>query len=523
MEIAKEKYEIVSMIHDTVVLNMMHMESKPIKFDIDIEETIPAYMLGDELRIKQVINNVLSNAFKYTDEGFVKMTVRSESKDSDMGLVDLIVIISDTGQGMTKDQIDKLFESYARFNVKANRFIEGSGLGMSITKSIMDIMRGDIIVESEPDKGSTFTIRIPQIKVGDQQVGKGVVSNLNKFRYGRVHMKYARIAQEPMPYGQVLIVDDVEMNIYVARGLLAPYALQIDAVDSGFAAIQRIKDGNEYDIIFMDHMMPQMDGIEATKRIRDMGYSLPIVALTANAIAGQLDVFLKSGFDDFISKPIDIRQLNSVLNKFIRDKRAHEVMDMDDANVAKSEAIGVENESGNEFDEYMKSSGLYDLACRDFLSVQKDFVSELTLAIEGNDLKRAHFLAHTLKGMAGLIGENVLVKLSEETESYLRKDILPTGLDALFLEVERVLFDIEERYPQRSDSQPDDRVLDKEKAKEVFDKLAPLLKISSFDALSLVDELSQIPKTNKLIEQIESIDFDIALNTLEELRKTLEV
>jgi len=129
-----------------------------------------------------------------------------------------------------------------------------------------------------------------------------------------------------MPYGKVLIVDDVETNIYVAKGLMTPYELQIDSADSGFAAIENIKGGNIYDIIFMDHMMPKMDGVEAAKIIRDLGYNNPIVALTANAVAGQADIFLGNGFDDFISKPIDIRQLNTILNRLIRDKQPPEVI-----------------------------------------------------------------------------------------------------------------------------------------------------------------------------------------------------
>jgi len=130
-----------------------------------------------------------------------------------------------------------------------------------------------------------------------------------------------------MPYGSVLIVDDVETNIYVARGLLAPYGLKIDAAESGFEAIDRVKEGNVYDIIFMDHMMPKMDGIEATKIIRELGYVGSIVALTANAVTGQSDIFLGNGFDDFISKPIDIRQLNNVLNKLVRDRYPDEVVE----------------------------------------------------------------------------------------------------------------------------------------------------------------------------------------------------
>ena len=140
-------------------------------------------------------------------------------------------------------------------------------------------------------------------------------------------MKRVQVTREPMHYGRVLIVDDVETNIYVAKGLMTPYKLKMDAAESGYAAIEKIKDGNVYDIIFMDHMMPQMDGIETTQKLRGMGYTEPIVALTANAVSGQAEIFLGNGFDDFISKPIDVRQLNTVLNKLVRDKQPLEVLD----------------------------------------------------------------------------------------------------------------------------------------------------------------------------------------------------
>jgi CheY-like chemotaxis protein/HPt (histidine-containing phosphotransfer) domain-containing protein len=171
-------------------------------------------------------------------------------------------------------------------------------------------------------------VHLPQGKVDSSVLGKEMSDNLHKFRASdRAQMRRVQITREPMPYGNVLVVDDVETNIYVAKGLMAPYELKIDSADSGFAAIEKIKNGNVYDIVFMDHMMPKMDGIEATKIMRSMGYERPIVALTANAVAGQADIFLGNGFDDFISKPIDIRQLNTVLNKLIRDKQAQEVIE----------------------------------------------------------------------------------------------------------------------------------------------------------------------------------------------------
>ena len=332
LELVNAKYEIASLISDTAQQNMMRIGSKPIEFELIIDENMPAVLLGDELRVKQILNNILSNAFKYTQNGTVKMSVSTTGIcDTDVGNNDeviLIVSISDTGQGMTKEQVDKLFDEYARFNREANRTTEGTGLGMSITQNLVSLMNGEILVESEPDKGSVFTVRLPQNKVGVEVLGKEMVENLCQFRTSiRTQLKRVQISYESMPYGSVLIVDDVNTNIYVAKGLMLPYELKIDTADSGFAAIEKIKEGKVYDVIFMDHMMPKMDGIETTKHLRDLGYANPIVALTANAVAGQTDMFIKNGFNDFISKPIDIRQMNAVMNKFVRDKQPPEVIE----------------------------------------------------------------------------------------------------------------------------------------------------------------------------------------------------
>ena len=327
LELLLDNYEIASLISDTAQLNMMRIGSKPIEFELEINENLPALLLGDELRVKQILNNILSNAFKYTAAGTVKLVVSVEEIPNNKDKIMLVCSVSDTGQGMTKEQVNKLFDEYSRFNMEANRSTEGTGLGMSITRNLIRMMNGEIFIESEPGKGSTFTVRLPQGKVGTEILGKESAENLHQFRSSsRAQMKRVQIAREPMPYGSVLIVDDVETNIYVAKGLLIPYGLNIDAADSGFAAIEKIKNGSVYDIVFMDHMMPKMDGIEATKILRNMGYTQPIVALTANAVTGQAEIFLKNGFDDYISKPIDVRQLNAVLNKLVRDKQPHEVI-----------------------------------------------------------------------------------------------------------------------------------------------------------------------------------------------------
>jgi len=327
MELMDAKYKVASLINDSVQLNVMRIYGKPIEFELHVNEDTPANLIGDELRIKQILSNLLSNSFKFTDSGKVTLTVVSESLP-DEDSVTLVLIVKDTGRGMTKEQLAILFEEYSRFYEKERNDIEGTGLGLTITQSLVNIMNGGISVESFPGVGSTFTVRLPQKKVDDKVLGKVLSGNLEQFRMNYVaRKKRSHIIRDTMPYGKVLIVDDVEANIYVAIGLLKPYALQIETVMSGQEAVDLIKNGKKYDIIFMDHMMPDMDGIEATKLIRDMDYTEAIVALTANAVTGQSEMFLKNGFDEFISKPIDIRQLNSVLNKHVRDKQSADVIE----------------------------------------------------------------------------------------------------------------------------------------------------------------------------------------------------
>ncbi|MCL2009034.1 MAG: ATP-binding protein [Synergistaceae bacterium] len=318
LELAPGKYDVASMINDTATLNMMRAGSKPIEFELSVDENVPSTLVGDELRVKQILNNLLSNAFKYTERGVVKLSVSAAVADHRFNEATLVIKVSDTGRGMTKEQLNTIFDAYSRFNSGANRTTEGAGLGMNITHNLLRLMKGEISVKSEPDMGTIFIVRLPQGTAGGGVLGRETAEQLQNFSTGGAkQIKRAQVVFEPMPYGRVLVVDDVESNLYVVKGLLSPYKLSVDTVMSGFAAIDKIKDGKEYDIVFMDHMMPQMDGVETTKIIRGLGYARPIVALTANALVGQSDMFLANGFDGFISKPIDVRELNAALKKFI--------------------------------------------------------------------------------------------------------------------------------------------------------------------------------------------------------------
>ena len=328
LEIIPFKYDIPSLINDTVQLNRMRYDSKPIELSIVIDENMPVDLFGDELRIKQVLNNILSNAFKYTDEGKIEFSISAETNQQSHDDVILLFQVRDTGQGMTEDQLGRLFDEYVRFNLEVNRTVVGVGLGMSITKRLVELLKGEISVKSEVDKGTVFTVRIPQKRTSSEVCGADLAEKLRSSRFQSTAIsKKTQFIREYMPYASVLVVDDVESNIYVVKGMLLPYGIKIDTASSGFEAIEKVKNGNIYDIIFMDHMMPKMDGIEATKIIREMGYTQPIIALTANALLGRAEMFLKNGFDGFVSKPIDSRELNLVLNEQIRSKKPPEVIE----------------------------------------------------------------------------------------------------------------------------------------------------------------------------------------------------
>ncbi|MDR0456734.1 MAG: response regulator [Treponema sp.] len=329
LEITPAGYDVTSLINDIVHLNVIGYDHKLLEFGLQADESIPKTLLGDELRIKQILNNLLSNAFKYTERGSISLSVSAEYAGQE-NQITLVFRVSDTGQGMTAEQTEKLFDEYNRFNTEANCAIEGTGLGMSITKQLVQLMNGEVVVESIPGKGSVFTVRLPQGTVaGSGLLGKEAAENFSRFYLGKASQikKAPRIIREYMPYGKVLIVDDMEINLDVTERLLVPYGLKVETATNGFEVINKIKNGVTWDIIFMDHFIPKMNGIETTKIIRKLGYTQPIVALTANVLTGQAEMFLANGFDEFIPKPIDTRQLNAVLNRLIRDRYPAETVE----------------------------------------------------------------------------------------------------------------------------------------------------------------------------------------------------
>jgi signal transduction histidine kinase/CheY-like chemotaxis protein/HPt (histidine-containing phosphotransfer) domain-containing protein len=403
LELLPISYDLPSLINDAVQMNITRIGSKPIEFKLRVAEDVPAQLFGDELRLKQILNNLLSNAFKYTDEGSVTMNVIHERVDEKH--IYLVISVADTGQGMKKEDAEALGNEFARFNMDANRSTEGTGLGMSITKRLINLMQGSLSIQSEYGVGSKFTVTVMQTVMSDKCIGPELAAKLRDFTFSRDReAQKLQIIREYMPYGRILVVDDVETNLYVAEGLLAPYGVKTETSMSGFDAIERVKNGEIYDIIFMDHMMPRMDGIEATTILRSMGYTAPIVALTANALAGNDVMFKSKGFDDFISKPIDIRQLNAAMNHYVRDRKKAEswIGDNSAPPPVQTQANAV-------------SPKLIEVFLRDAVKAQ----DVLTGAVKANlpDIKLFTTTTHAMKSACANVGNNELSELAKQLEA----------------------------------------------------------------------------------------------------------
>jgi len=317
-DLIQEEYAVADIMNDIVNMNAVRIGVKPIRFLVEIDESVPARLTGDSLRIKQLLSNLLSNAFKYTEAGTVALSLTWLSES---GRARLIFKVSDTGAGLRPEDLDKLFAEYSQVDRQANKDKEGTGLGLSICKWLTELMGGRIYASSEYGKGSVFTAEIIQDVFDLTPLGAKNAAALKDFTYIPEN-RAATAEYTPMPYGKVLIVDDVEINLIVAAALMEPYEMQVDCLDNGAGAVERIKNGEiKYDVIFMDHMMPDMDGIETLNSIRALGTdyakSVPVVALTANAIAGNEKMFVESGFQDFLSKPIEPPKLDDVLRKWV--------------------------------------------------------------------------------------------------------------------------------------------------------------------------------------------------------------
>lgn len=541
LQIVETPYLFGSLINDIISIVRLKIVEKPILFTANIDSNIPNALIGDELRIRQIILNLLSNAYKYSQEGFISLTV--EGRTQGPGQVELVIEVADSGIGIQEKDLAKLFDDFSQMDLVRNRGIEGSGLGLSITKSLCEAMGGHINVQSEYGKGSVFTVCLPQKFASDEplarvenpqeyhvlvyiirdklgeslsrslsnlQVPSTWVSNqsqlyecLQKGGYTHVFTSYvllegARNALEKShldaqlvllsefghsqpiahvqklsmpaysmsianvlnnqaeqiifrenledvvrfiaPDARVLIVDDIMTNLKVAEGLMLPYQLHIDICSSGPEAIERVMQAR-YDLVFMDHMMPYMDGIEATSAIRNLpdpnqtGYfkNLPIVALTANAVFGVREMFLVNGFNDFLAKPIEINKLNSILEQWIpKEKQQKYTAQKPVRQKQQIEIEGIDMESGlamaaGSLENYWKMLGI-------FLMEGKEKRAEMQACFDAGDIPLFTAHAHALKSALANIGARQLAEFAKSMELAGRRE------DMLFINMNTPVF-----------------------------------------------------------------------------------
>ena len=492
------EYDIPSLINDTIAQSILHIDEKYVRFVLSIDENLPVSLRGDDLRIKQVINNLLSNAFKYTREGTVEFSVSCELEGD---VVWLTAAVRDTGVGISPKNINNIFENFTRMDIKMNRGILGTGLGLPITKKLVEMMEGEISVESEYGVGSTFTVRIPQVFVTRQTIGPEIARQLKGFKYAEHRRRRnAKLARISLPYARVLVVDDVQTNLDVARGLMRPYGMQIDCVLSGRQAVEAIRDDRvRYNAVFMDHMMPEMDGIEATRIIREeigteYAKTVPIIALTANAIVGNEKLFLNNGFQAFISKPIDIARLDAVIRQWVRDREQEKILaglkenfkgqnpqnqDDDDRRYVSTRRSGIDRRALSKgiagldmekgIDRFGGDEDSYLTVLQSF-AINTPPLLEKIEEVNRGDLPNYAIVVHGIKGSGHGICANEFADIAETLEKAAKAGNMdfvathnPSFLSAawkLIAEIEDMLLQLHMNNPKPVKARPDKEALD---------------------------------------------------------------
>lgn len=313
MEIIPTEYELGSLINDSYNMIAERLEKKGLESEVLCEETLPRILRGDEVRIRQIFTNLLTNAVKYTETGKVTINVKGTIEGD---CLQLVLQVKDTGIGIKPENLDKLFHKFERLDTSRNYNIEGTGLGLSITHQLVELMHGSIQVQSVYGEGSCFTVTLPQTIVDRTPIGR-----IND--YHAVAMTGYRESFQA-PQGRILVVDDVEMNLMVIRNLLKKTQLQIDTAMSGQQCLNMVRQ-KAYDVIFMDHMMPGMDGVQTLEQMKAMPDSLnkdtPVIMLTANALTGMREEYLKLGFRDYLAKPIQGNRLEKLLIKYLPSEK----------------------------------------------------------------------------------------------------------------------------------------------------------------------------------------------------------
>lgn len=438
MDLIPVEYNLGNMLRDLYHMTVFRAQDKSLEVSFEMEDkNTPAKLLGDEVRIKQIVTNILTNAVKYTQSGGVYLTVSYKQEDVESDSIILVVRVKDTGIGIKEEDIHKLFKEFERIEEKRNRNIEGTGLGMSITLALLHLMNGNIRVNSEYGKGSEFIVEIPQQVVGD--------SKLIDWRPDSEESDYEAVAKRDKiiaPDAKILVVDDNPMNRMVIKNLLKRTEIAVDTAENGFQCLDMVK-AEKYDMIFMDHMMPDLDGIETLNRMKQCGenknVNTPVIMLTANAIAGVREQYLNTGFCDYLSKPIESDKLEQIICLYIDDDKIKKVTleETKDKKPKLSVNVAFEKALSRKLDYYNKNYGIdmnvgleyqnndfdfyLDVICN-YERIASERRNDLISFAQKEDCANYAILAHAIKGDVRMMGAVEFGEMAYQQEMAGKED-----------------------------------------------------------------------------------------------------
>ena len=494
LDIIPTSYDMVQLSQEIIAVNAFYRANKPLELSLTISPTVPKVLYGDTVRIKQIVGNVLSNAFKYSLAGQITLDIDVQPDCTCEGEVELVITVTDTGIGMSQGQVSEIYDAFSRFH-ESTHSAQGTGLGMPIVFNLLDTMGGNVTVQSELGQGTTVKIFLPQAHLDKVLIGEAFSRH---FKPGDdLSPKSTEITQQaiqPKLVGHVLVVDDSDSNLYVAKGLLELYGLTVTTCLSADQAISRIKKGASYDLILMDYMMPGLDGIQALETLHGLGYSKPVVVFTASTMLGQRELFLSKGFDDFLSKPIQSDELSRILAKFLDMPSTYAISQ-----------------------DYLNETRIFQKIQTNFIKQNHQDARLIRQHMAENQPKEAHRIAHTLKGLAGLLREEPLALLAREIEITLLETqdntLLHTQLDALDQMIGQLVTAIEQQLCAETRPTPTQTL---DQAHDIIQHLKPLLAKGSTTALGFVDELKSVEGAEALIDLIENFEFEAASEWIKE-------
>ena len=429
MDIIPVDYDLGILLGDTIDMIRSRAEEKKLQLELKIESNTPVHLHGDEVRLRQIITNILTNAVKYTPEGKVTLTVSGKKVSEES--VQLFMSVKDTGIGIKEEDMGRLFDSFQRVDESRNRNVEGTGLGLSITMRLLNLMGSRLEVKSTYGEGSDFYFYLEQKQLDDEVIGDDVL----KYYENEKGKNSISTEQFYAPDAKILVVDDNEMNIKVFLGLLKNHGMQIDTAMSGKECLALIEK-NAYHIIFMDHQMPEMDGVETLRRIRELqnnrSKDAVIIILTANAVSGAREMFLEEGFADYLSKPIIAVQLEKMIQKYLpeelllkndlgqKEESAVEsvVETADNVGAVQSENSLVDWKMGKAF--CMDDEDFYMEMLQTFLDSPS--ATELKSFYEECDFENYRIKVHAMKSNLANIGAMTASDMAKQLELALKND-----------------------------------------------------------------------------------------------------